>query len=127
VAPVRSGQKVHYLGDFPILRNPNNLQRREDSAPPQGSVNFTSFKYFDPEKELLSLNNQITVFYQQVETLNLSKINAVLRNLRVTFLPPDLKRVMRFNVDLQLDMKNIPKKVAQDTERLYGPRRRDSY
>ncbi len=59
-----------------------------------------SFKFFDPEIEHLSLNNQLSLSYNKMDDLNKSIVNIVLRNLRVTFLPPELKKVVRFHVDL---------------------------
>ncbi len=59
-----------------------------------------SFKFFDPEIEHLSLNNQLSLSYNKMDVLNKSIVNIVLRNLRVTFLPPELKKVVRFHVDL---------------------------
>lgn len=79
-----------------------------------------SFKFFDPEIEHLTLNNQLSLSYFKLDVFNKSTVNVVLRNLRVTFLPPELKKVVRFHVDLQLDLKEVPKKIKEDMHRMFG-------
>jgi hypothetical protein len=68
------------------------------------------FREFSPEKELLTLNNQFTVSFDQFRDEE-TNINAIVRNIRVTFLIPDLKQVVRFYVDSMLDVKEVPEKV----------------
>jgi hypothetical protein len=68
------------------------------------------FRDFSPEKELLTLNNQFTVSFDQFRDEE-TNINAIVRNIRVTFLIPDLKQVVRFYVDSMLDVKEVPEKV----------------
>jgi hypothetical protein len=52
--------------------------------------------------------------------MNKSTVNIVLRNLRITFLPPELKKVVRFHVDLQHDLKEVPLKIKDDMHRIFG-------
>ena len=68
----------------------------------------------------MTLNNQLSVQYFNLDVLNKSTVNIILRNLRITFLPPELKKVVRFHVDLQHDLKEVPLKIKEDMHRIFG-------
>ncbi len=64
-------------------------------------LDFLSFKYYDPEIEYQSQDNQLSISYYQYDKPRFeTKIKVLLKNLKVTFLPPDLKKVIRYHVDL---------------------------
>ena len=90
--------------------NIRNLGHYSNNLHSGNDVDFGVFRKFSPEKELLTLNNQFTVSFDQFRDEE-TNINAIVRNIRVTFLIPDLKRVVRFYVDSMLDMKEVPEKV----------------
>jgi hypothetical protein len=53
-------------------------------------------------------------------TLNQMTVNATIRNLRITFLAPCLKNVMRFYVGLMVDIKDVPKQMKAEFDKRYG-------
>ena len=62
----------------------------------------------------MNSTNQLAVLYVAEESDNESKLSqtsvtATLRNLRVTFLAPGLKNVLRFYVGLMTDLSDVPK------------------
>jgi hypothetical protein len=47
-------------------------------------------------------------------------VDATIRNLRITFLAPGLKNVLRFYVGLMVDIKDIPKQMKTEFDKRYG-------
>ena len=53
-------------------------------------------------------------------TLSQMTVDATIRNLRITFLAPGLKNVLRFYVGLMVDIKDVPKQMKAEFEKRYG-------
>jgi len=57
--------------------------------------------------------------FDQETKLSLTQVDATLRNLRVTFLVPGLKNVLRYYVGLMTDLSEVPKAVAAEFQLRY--------
>ncbi len=68
------------------------------------------------------MNNQLALTYlddQQSTVETETLIDAQLRNFRVTFVAPDLKKVLMWQVDLMVDLKNFAKEVKEQVLEKY--------
>jgi hypothetical protein len=78
--------------------------------------------------EFQNQKNQLAVLYVSEEldtheadwTLSQMTVDANIRNLRITFLAPGLKNVLRFYVGLMVDIKDVPKQMKAEFEKRYG-------
>jgi hypothetical protein len=53
-------------------------------------------------------------------TLTQMTVDATIRNLRITFLAPGLKNILRFYVGLMVDIKDVPKQMKVEFDKRYG-------
>ena len=47
-------------------------------------------------------------------------VDSTIRNLRITFLAPGLKNILRFYVGLMVDIKDVPKQMKAEFDKRYG-------
>ena len=95
-----------YLGEFQTHKIDLSKVLFSKDLP---DIDFNEFKYFSPEKEQLSLNNQMVLLYDNQG--DMTNIKVVFSNMRLVFIIPDLSTLFRFYIDYYIDLKEVDNRV----------------